>query len=111
MMRLVALCISLLMAAAQPSARPPSPLPQLKIEAPPELGAARARLESFDRARLLGVMRLLRINDSGPPIRVVLASETSDWARQVPPSTAGFAVAEDNLVVLFPSRSPTYPQD
>src|SRR4029077_5989874 len=32
-------------------------------------------------------------------------------ARQVPRSTAGFAVSEDNLVVLFPSRSPTYPQD
>ncbi len=42
---------------------------------------------------------------------MVLATETSEWARQVPPSTAGFAVGEDNLVVLFPSRSPTYPQD
>jgi hypothetical protein len=67
--------------------------------------------QSFDRSRLLGVMQLLRITDPGPAIRVVLASETSDWAHQVPSSTAGFAVAEDNLVVLFPSRSPTYPQD
>ena len=56
-------------------------------------------------------MQLLRIDDPGPAIRVVLASDTSDWARQVPSSIAGFAVAEDNLVVLFPSRSPTYPQD
>ena len=56
-------------------------------------------------------MQLLHITDPGPAIRVVLASETSDWARQVPSSTAGFAVAEDNLVVLFPSRSPRYPQD
>jgi hypothetical protein len=56
-------------------------------------------------------MQLLRINDPGPAIRVVLASETSDWARQVPSSIAGFAVADDSLVVLFPSRSPRYPQD
>jgi hypothetical protein len=109
-MRLIVLCLSLLAAAAQPSSGLRS-VPRLTIEAPAELTAARARLESFDRARLGGVMRLLGIDDPGPVIRVVLASDTSDWARQVPPSTAGFAVGEDNLVVLFPSRSPTYPQD
>ena len=56
-------------------------------------------------------MRLLRLDDPGGAIRVVLASDTSDWARQVPPTTAGFAVGEDSLVVLFPSRSLTYPHD
>ena len=56
-------------------------------------------------------MRLLQLDDPGAAIRVVLASGSSDWARQVPPTTAGFAVGEENLVVLFPSRSPTYPQD
>lgn len=89
-------------------------VPQLNIEAPSsdgQLAAARARLESFDRTRLRGVMQLVGLDDPGPAIRVVLASETSEWARQVPPSTAGFAVADDNLVVLFPSRSPTYPHD
>jgi hypothetical protein len=109
-MRLIVLCISLLAVAAQLSSGLGS-VPRLNIEAPAELSAARARLESFNGSRLGGVMRLLRIDDPGPAIRVVLASETSDWARQVPPSTAGFAVGEDNLVVLFPSRSPTYPQD
>jgi hypothetical protein len=89
----------------------PSPVPQLNIEAPPELVAARARLQSFDPFRLRGVMQLLRMNDPGPAIRVVLASETSDWAHQVPSSIAGFAIADDSLVVLFPSRSPRYPQD
>src|ERR1700694_1989643 len=109
-MRLIVLCLSLLAAAAQPSSGLRS-VPRLTIEAPAELTATRARLESLDRSRLGGVMRLLRVDDPGPAIRVVLASETSDWARQVPPTTAGFAVGEDNLVVLFPSRSPTYPQD
>lgn len=104
---------SLVVAAGQQSPGPP-PVPQLNIEAPPQdvdLAAARRRLESFDRTRLRGVMRVVGLNDPGPAIRVVLASETSEWARHVPPSTAGFAVGEDSLVVLFPSRSPTYPHD
>jgi hypothetical protein len=107
---LAVLFLALFAAAAQPSSGV-GPVPRLNIEAPAELAAARARLESFDSARLRGVMQLLRIDDPGPAIRVVLATETSDWARQVPSSTAGFAVGEDNLVVLFPSRSPTYPED
>jgi hypothetical protein len=109
-MRSVALCLFLLSGFVQ--AAPVSlVVPRLDIEAPPELAAARARLESFDPSRLAGVMRLLRIDRPGAAIRVVLASDTSDWARRVPASVAGFAVGEDNIVVLFPSRSPTYPQD
>jgi hypothetical protein len=112
-MRFVIFCLTLLvLAPATPAvAQGPSGVPELHVEAPPELAAARARLQSFDPSRLHGVMQLLRINDPGPAIRVVLASDTSDWARQVPSSIAGFAVADDNLVVLFPSRSPAYPQD
>lgn len=102
--------ISLAAAASQQSPRPLA-VPQLEIEAPPELAAARTRLESFDQTRLQGVTRLVGLDDPGQPIRVVLASETSEWARQVPPSTAGFAVGDANLVVLFPARSPVYPDD
>jgi hypothetical protein len=107
------LLISLVAAAGQqvPGALP---VPQLNIEAPPldaELAAERTRLESFDPSRLRGVMQLVGLDDPGPAIRVVLASETSEWARQVPASTAGFAVGEESLVVLFPSRSPVYPND
>jgi hypothetical protein len=100
-----------LVALAAQASPVPAVVPRLDIEAPGELEAARVRLESFDASRLIGVMRLLRLDDPGGAIRVVLASGTSDWSRQVPPTTAGFAVGEDNLVVLFPSRSLTYPQD
>jgi hypothetical protein len=109
----IVLLLSLLIAVGPQSSNPPS-VPQLNIEAPPlndELAAARARLESFDPTRLRGVMRLVGLSDPGPAIHVVLASESSEWARQVPPSTAGFAVGEESLVVLFPSRSLTYPYD
>ena len=44
-------------------------------------------------------------------MRVVLATEDGELARQVTPWTAGYAVGEANLVVLFPSRSPGYPHD
>src|SRR5436309_5504603 len=88
---------------------PPAPL--LRIEAPPELAALRTRLESFDRQRLADVERLVGLTDPGPPIQVVLAPESSDWARQVSPWIAGFALQASDLVVLFPARSPGYPHD
>jgi len=86
-------------------------VPDLLIEAPPEFAGARARVQSFDRQRLSGVMRLVGLSDPGPPIRVYLAPEESDLARQTPDAIAGFAVGADSLVVLFPSRSAAYPDD
>ena len=97
--------------AADHQSPSPLPIPRLHIEAPVELAASRTRLESFDQSRLRGVMRLVGLDDPGPAIRVVLTAETSEWARQVPPSTAGFAIGEASLVVLIPSRSPMYPDD
>ena len=94
---------------AQPLPTPDVPL--LDIEAPAELAAARMRLESFDTARLRRVMELVGLDDPGPSIRVVLASEGSPLARQVSSSTTGFAASEKNLIVLFPARSPSYPHD
>jgi hypothetical protein len=86
-------------------------VPQLNIEAPEALAAARERLERFDQSRLRGVMRLVGLNDPGSPIRVVLAPETSPVAQQVSRSTAGFAAHDESLIVLFPARSPAYPHD
>jgi hypothetical protein len=100
-------------AAATPSAQSPKArtVPDILIEAPSEFAAARARVESFDRKRLRAVMRLVGLTDPGPPIRVFLASEDSQLARQVPSSIAGFASRAESFVVLFPSRSPAYPDD
>ena len=94
----------------QAGARPLNP-PRLRIEAPPELVAIRARLESIDPLRLGGIAPLVGVTDSGPPIHVVLAPENSDLARGVPPWISGFAVAASGLVVIFPARSPSYPDD
>lgn len=85
--------------------------PSLEIEAPPELESSRARLESYDLRPLAEIVRLIGLDEPGPSIHVVLALDNSDWARRVSPWTAGFAIGETNLIVLFPSRSTSYPHD
>lgn len=89
----------------------PAELPELRIQGPPELEPIRTRLESLDRRRFADVAGLLGIKDSGPVIQVVLATDDSDLARGVPPWIAGYAVGESDLVVLFPTRSPSYPSN
>jgi len=86
-------------------------IPQLEIDAPEELAAARTRLESFDTSRLRGVMRLVGLDEAGDPIRVVLVPERSPLAQKASHSTAGYALPEEDLIVLFPARSPRYPDD
>ena len=85
--------------------------PSLVIEAPPALAAARSRLESFDRAPLAGIVRTVGLAEPGGAIQVVLADESSTVARESSPWTAGFAISNAGLIVLFPSRSPVYPHD
>ena len=85
--------------------------PTLLINAPEELAAERKRLESFDRSPLAGIVRMAGLTDPGPPIHVILADEGSAAAASVSASTAGYAIGDAGLIVLFPSRSPVYPND
>ncbi len=83
---------------------------ELSIDAPAELAPARARLAAVDPAGLADLLTLAGLAESGPPIPVVLATETSEWARSVSAWTAGLALGGDRIV-LFPARSPVYPHD
>jgi len=85
--------------------------PKLEIEAPPELAAVRARLESIPRSRFADIAEFLGVTEPEPAIQVRLAAETSDLARGVAPWISGFAVGESNLIVIFPARSPGYPDN
>jgi hypothetical protein len=69
----------------------------------------RARFESSDPQRLASIVDFVGLSDPGPPISVLLATETSDWARRVSPWVAGFALETPELIVIFPARSPSYP--
>ena len=104
----IAVISTLLAGAGRASAQAP---PSLVIDAPAELAASRSRLESFDRSSLRAIVRIVGLDDPGPPIHVILAGETSAAARSVSPSTAGFAISQEGLIVLFPARSPAYPHD
>lgn len=87
------------------------PPPELVIEAPARLDDARRRLEGLDRERLWTAVELAGLERPGPPIRVVLAPEGSPEARAVRGWVAGYARGAAGPIVLFPERSPTYPDD
>jgi len=83
--------------------------PQLRISAPPELSTVQQRLESIDAKRFSDIADLVGLKDASVPVDVVLAPETSEVARKTPPWIAGFAESQSSSVVLFPARTPRYP--
>ncbi len=105
---IVVASLTLLVTSHEVAAQPP---PTLEIEATALLAPARARLERFNHAHLADIVRLTGLEHPGPPIRVVLAEELSEWATHVPSWVAGYALGAQSLVVIFPNRSPRYPHD
>ncbi len=84
-------------------------LSPLRIDAPPELASTRKLFESIDSRQFDSIAQLAGLPDAGAPVHIVLATESSDFARGVPQWVAGFA--ENESVAIFPSRSPRYPDD
>lgn len=93
--------------AAAPAAHPPAP--ELVIEAPERLSWAAKRIEALDRDRLWTAVELAGLDHPGPPIRIVLAPEDSPQARAVHGWVAGYALGATGPVVIFPERTPSYP--
>lgn len=97
--------------------------PRLVFEAPAELAGVAERLRRIDSAALADLVRLMGLEAPGPPVRVILATEDSELAAAVPGWVAGYvpgppdddaaasAGRPGDVVVLFPARSPTYPND
>jgi hypothetical protein len=84
-------------------------VPRLEVEAPPELTALAERIHDQDPRRLEATMELLGLTQPGPPIRVILAAEDSPVAQSTPAWVSGFAYGNLGVVVLFPYRTPAYP--
>ena len=82
---------------------------RLVVEDQPGLPPAARRLSGEPHAWLAGVMDLVGIAEPGPPIRVVLAPESSPLAREVPSWVSGYTDGVSNVVVLLPERTPSYP--
>jgi len=97
-------------AAAAPTPEHP-PAPELVIEAPARLSAAADRLAALDRERLWTAVELAGLDHPGPPIRIVLAGEDSPEARAAHRWVAGYARGAAGPIVIFPDRTPTYPDE
>ena len=85
--------------------------PELRFDAPIELAALTTRLSRIEPARVDAIARLVGLTDAGAPITVQLVPERAELAKTTPPWIAGFAIGSESLIVLFPSRSPSYPYD
>jgi len=84
-------------------------VPRLEVEAPPELTALAERIHGQDPRRLEATMELLGLTQPGPPIRVIVAAEDSPVAQSTPSWVSGFAYGNLGVIVLFPDRTPAYP--
>lgn len=105
-LRRAALSVLLLLAILPAAAVAP---PQLLVQAPPGLEPVARRVRAFPPAELESAMRLVGLDEPGPPIRVILAEEGSGPALAVPPWVSGYAYSDRGIVVLMPSRTPAYP--
>lgn len=79
------------------------------FEAPEALQPVVARLRGRDARGLTRLMRLVGLEEAGPPIRVIVAAEDSPRARGVEPWVSGYAFGQEGVVVLLPGRVPSYP--
>ena len=83
--------------------------PELILETPQGLSDGSTEVGRFDHRRLSSVMTLTGLADPGPAIRVRLLAEDTTTALDTPQWIAGFADADNDLVVLFPDRIGSYP--
>ena len=84
-------------------------LPELIVEAPPELRAEAQAVRRVDQRRYEAAARLTGLREPQPPVRVVLAPEGSPPATAVPEWISGYAYGSLGRVVLLPERTPSYP--
>lgn len=85
--------------------------PELVFAAPPALEPVAAALRRLDTAKLVTTMRVLGLSEAGPPITVLLVPEDATLARDAASWVAGFANGDAGVIVLFPTRTPSYPHD
>lgn len=85
--------------------------PEIHVETVPAYYGEAARLRWMSRRPIETTMELVGLEDPGDPIDVLLAPETHPAARRVPGWVSGYALSEQDLVVLLPARLPAYPYE
>jgi hypothetical protein len=104
-----AVFVLIVLLLVSPVSRAWAQVPQLLVDAPPELEAVAARIRALPPGRLEAASRLAGLFRAGPPVRVILAPEGSPLAAAVPPWVSGYADPAAGVVVLMPAREPSYP--
>ncbi len=94
----------------------PSPVaavdpPLLIVEGAPALSPIATRMKQFDTTRVQTIMNLIGVDYPGNPIRVIVAPEESDWALRTPSWVSGYAISQQDLIVILPERVIGYPYD
>jgi len=85
--------------------------PSFDFQSPRRLQPIVQRLQRIDPKQFVRIMDFLGLEESGPPIRVILAPNESDLAREVPGWIVGYAISQASTVVLLTDRVPNYPYD
>ena len=91
------------------AAQPEVSVPKLEIELRETDPQRAAQIDNLDPGRLRKAAVLTGQISAGEPIHLVLAPESSEVAKTTPRWIAGFAVGNRDLAILFPARSPGYP--
>ena len=100
------LVLAALLAASPLAAAEPT---RLVIEPQAGLPPAANRLVAGPHPWVASVMELVGLDAPGPDIRVILAPESSPFARAVPAWVSGYTDGVSNAVVLLAERTPSYP--
>ena len=94
-----------------PAAPPAAQTAPFVVKAPPALEPVARRIRALTPYFLEPAVDLTGAYGSQEPIRVVLLEESSPMAKQVPPWYSAFADEATGTIVLFPARTPSYPDD
>jgi len=84
--------------------------PRLVVEAPPSLAAYAREVERLDPLAFLPAMELTGLFEPGD-VRVVVTAEGSALATRAPSWAVAYAVPAEGMVVLIPTRTPSWPDD
>ncbi len=85
--------------------------PQFIFESPESLEPLAARLEKANPASLQRIMDLVGLEHPGPAIRVILAPNDSQPAKDAPGWMSGYALGHASTIVLLTDRVLSYPND
>lgn len=83
--------------------------PTFEFEASQSLQATVTRLERINLSRFRESLNLVGLSRPGDPIRVIVASDQSEWGHRVPGWVSGYAIPRRDLIVMLPQRVVAYP--